>query len=248
MNREELLKVAKPILFNTEMVKAILEGRKTVTRRCVKYKYSNTEMKIKTDKYGTRLIEIQKDVEGETYGKYPDGRTWHKLLPFIEKKPPFKKGNILYVRETWCKGRIECGEEPDGREALYISQCTGEDDYIPYEYAKSREIGMDDVKWKPSIHMPKEAARIFLKVKSVNVERLQNITKDQILDEGTNRKKIVSYIDQMPEETEEFVIAAFRLAWSELWDSTIKKQDLDTYDWDANPWVWVIEFERIEVE
>lgn len=225
MNREELLKVAKPILFNTEMVKAILEGRKTVTRRCIKYKYNNTEMRIKTDKYGTRLIEIQKDVEGETYGRYPDGRTWHKLLPFIEKNPPFKKGNILYVRETWAKEKN-----------VYWYK-TG---FVPKT--------LENMKWKPSIHMPKEAARIFLKVKSVNVERLQDITKDQILDEGTNRKKIVSYIDQMLEETEEFVIAAFRLAWSELWDSTIKKQDLDTYDWDANPWVWVIEFERIEVE
>ena len=56
---------------------------------------------MRTDKYGTCLVEIQKDVEGETFGKNEDGTTWHQLLPFIEKIPPFKKGNILYVRETW---------------------------------------------------------------------------------------------------------------------------------------------------
>ena len=84
-----------PILFNTEMVQAILKNRKTVTRRVVKYKYSNTEMKMRTDKYGTQLIEIQRDIEGETRGKNPDGTTWHKVLPYIEKNSPYKKGDVL---------------------------------------------------------------------------------------------------------------------------------------------------------
>lgn len=244
MTREELLAIAKPVLFNTEMVQAILEGRKTVTRRCVKYKYSNTEMKMHTDKYGTRLIEIQKNVEGETHGRHPDGRTWQKLLPYIEKKPPFKKGDYLYVRETWCKGVIACGEEPDGRDTMYVSQCEGEDDYILKAHALHENIGIEDVVWKPSIHMPKEAARIFLKVTDVRVEQLQDMNggadflKEGLIDICVGCGTPKEFCDCCGGLEEEFI---------ELWDSTIKKADLDTYGWDANPWVWVVEFERVEV-
>ena len=213
----------KPILFNTDMVRAILDGRKSCTRRAVKYKYSNTEMKIKSDKYGSGLIEIQKDVEGETYGKNPDGSTWHKLLPYIEKIPPYKKGDILYVRETWYKGLER-----------YIYRA----DYSDTEkfYCNGKEIEM---KWHPSIHMPKEAARIWLKVTNVRVERLQEITGLSVQKEGieVDPKEYASKFD--------FITELFFL-FQRLWDSTIKKSDVDRYGWDANPWVWVIEFERCE--
>ena len=183
------------------MVQAIMEGRKTVTRRVVK-----------------------------------------------SHKQPYNPEDVLYVRETWCKGKIEVGEESDGRDALYISQCTGEDDYLHKEYAVSHDIGMEDVKWKPAIHMPKEAARIFLKVTDVRIERLQDITNVQILNEGTNREAITRLINQIPEETKEYVDGAFRIEWAQLWDSTIKKKDYDQYSWEANPMVWVVEFEKLEVE
>lgn len=198
-----------PILFNTGMVRAILDGRKTVTRRAVKYKYSNTEMKMRTDKYGTRLIEIQKDIEGETYGKNPDGSTWHKLLPYIEKNPPCKKGDILYVREAWR-------EHSPGFDNLFIYKA---------DYAE----GNINVKWHPSIHMPKEAARIWLRVTDVRVERLQDI--DTL---GCQREGI--------DITRNAVFKRF----STLWDSTLKNKDLVLYGWEVNPWVWVIEFERCE--
>lgn len=203
-----------PILFNTDMVQAILDGRKTTTRRAVKYKYSNTEMKMRTDKYGTRLIEIQKDVEGETHGKNPDGGTWHKLLPYIDKKPPCRKGDILYVRETWFK---YAGE--------YIYK------------ASAGQPGLWSGMWRPSIHMPKHAARIWLRVTDVRVERLNNMTGEDILKEGVN-SHVHSDADCFDGNQKEM--------FEKLWNSTIKKVDLKLYSWDANPWVWVIEFERCE--
>mgnify|MGYP000111121112 CR=1 FL=1 len=85
-------------------------------------------------------------------------------------------------------------------------------------------------KWKPSIHMPKEAARIFLRVTSVRAERLQEITAEQATREGIKP-------DFPPYQIDEFI---------DIWNSTIKKSDVGRYSWIANPWVWVIEFERCE--
>ena len=91
------------------------------------------------------------------------------------------------------------------------------------------------IHWHPSIHMPKEAARIWLKVTDVRVERLQDITSEQICKEGVE-----------VEEPHVLNGEEKRYAFSSLWNSTIKKSDLDRYGWDASPWVWVIEFERCE--
>lgn len=194
----------KPILFNTEMVKTILDGRKTVTRRLIKPKYSNTHIRWKTDKYGTRLIEIQNDVEGETYGRREDGTTWRKLLWYREIKPPYQVGDILYVRETWAEG------------------------YDEYIYRADDKMGDKSViVWHPSIHMPREAARIFLRVTGVRAERLQDITVDGALHEGAD------------------ISQGFKNFIS-IWNSTIPEKTLTQYGWDANPYVWVISFERIK--
>ena len=218
-------------------VRAILDGRKSCIRIAVKYKYCNTEMKIKSDKHGSRLIEIQKDVEGETYGKNPDGSTWHRLLPYIEKIPPYKKGDILYVRETiWQKTGHYLDVDGETK-AVWCNE---------FRYAASDE--KPEVGWnyswgkRPSIHMPKEAARIWLKVTDVRVERLQEITEDGAKTEGAidNRGFIHS-----PDNEYDSIHTA-REHFAEIWNSTIKKSDLERYGWDASPWVWVIEFERCE--
>lgn len=236
-----------PILFNTDMVCAILDGRKTATRRAVRYKYSNTEMKMRTDKYGTYLIEIQKNVAGVTHGKHPDGSTWHKILPFIEKISPYKKGDILYVRETWaflpCMDCVREGTDCGRPCVTYEDKDSVSDGCFVYR-VDHPDPGC--VSWSPSIHMPKAAARIWLRVTDVRAERLQDITNEQILKEGCNADAIRRYIKQMPGETEEQVRAACLMEWQQVWNSTVKKSELDRYSWDANPWVWATEFERCE--
>lgn len=221
----------KPILFNTEMVRAILDGTKTCTRRVVRYKYSNTEMKIKKDKYGARLIEIQKDENS-------DGSTYQKLLPFVEKEAPYQPGDILYVRETWQKAGLvdDFDQVVDGTEKYYYA--AGPEKPC-FDYWVDSETGehKERMPWRPSIHMPKEAARIWLKVTEVRVERLQDITGQGVLKEGLN-----SHVHQNA-----FYFDMNQLEMFEnLWNSTIKKTDLDRYGWDVNPWVWVVEFERCE--
>lgn len=222
MTREELLKIAKPVLFNTQMVIAILEDRKGTTRRAVKPQPD--------ERHNFLLGFVIDSTNKNDIGKFAFGIDEfggsHQYA-----KPPCKKGDYLYVRETWCNGAIDCGEEADGRDVLYVSQCEGEDDYILKAHALHENIGIEDVVWKPSIHMPKEAARIFLKVTDVRMERLQNITQDppgpynQVVREG----------------------CTYGCDFIAVWESTIKKEDKDKYGWKANPWVWVIEFERVEV-
>lgn len=163
----------KPILFNTQMVAAILDGKKTETRRLIQ----------KLDRQ--RYIDIT-----QRGGYFP---------------MPFLKGEVLYVRETWntCK-----------------------DGYI-YK-AKTGMIEPDEgQKWRPSIHMPKEAARIFLCVKSVSQQWLQDCGNMDAKSEGCNCCS----------------------QFARVWDSTIKpKRDLVKFGWEANPPVWVIQFERITKE
>ena len=203
----------KPILFNTEMVRAILDGRKTCTRRLVKpqpksklcYTFAGSDSN--TWGYPNRTAH---EIWGEEF-KLPNDITEEELSK--RWNPPYHTDDILYVRETWKKA-------PNG--------------YYYYEDWQRNDIA-DVTKWKPSIHMPKEAARIWLKVTDVRVERLQEITSEQISREGVG----VEYPHVLNGEEK-------RYAFSTLWNSTIKKSDIDRYGWDANPWVWVIEFERCE--
>lgn len=202
----------KPILFNTDMVRAILDGRKTITRRLVKPQPDEKhQMPLG---YITSELPPCGDLGKFAFGIDEFGGHLHCV------KPPYHPGDILYVRETWHK---------DINRFMYRA------DYGKNEkfYRNGKEV---QIKWQPSIHMPKEAARIWLKVKDVRVELLQEITEKQSEDEGCIY------------DVEYCVGATARAHFKELWNSTIKKSELDRYGWDANPWVWVIEFERIELE
>ena len=225
MTKTELLKISKSILFNTEMVKAILDGRKTVTRRVLKVpsKYKNIP--------SVTAHIVNTNGEIVVYTK-------EQASPIIIP-PPHQTGDILYVRETWCTDEDMADVfEKEITHGFYYKAGEIENDWV-----NDKEI----VKWKPSIHMPKSAARIFLKVTDVRVERLQDITVEQAIKEGFEG---ISCGCSMTGCTD-----CYDFGWREppqvgfmyTWDSTIKKQDLDKYGWDANPWVWVYEFERIEI-
>lgn len=226
MTRQEILKNAKPILFNTDMVLAILDGRKTVTRRVIKpqpkCKLSYVIAGHGSCKWGYPG-ESTYEFWGEEY-KLPENLTEDDKK--MVWKPPYHADDILYVRETWCL-------RFDGEKYFYKA-----DKHTPRE--EKRLIDYDHVSWKPSIHMPKEAARIFLKVTNVRVERLQDITWQEAAREGC-------YGSTSDDPDPLFHLPTLRGEFQKLWDSTCKK-NLQVYGWDANPWVWVIEFERIEVE
>ena len=199
----------KPILFNTEMVKAILDGRKTCTRRLAKFLPGKNPQWTGYIKDGLMLYNGKNE-------------------PCI-RKALYQPGDILYVRETWHKytKRVNNGE------FCHLTEFYG----YKASIANSEDANEP---WHPSIHMPKEAARIWLKVTDVRVERLQDITVDECHREGINIETSAVTDGETLNRNHDFSLEKFET----LWDSTVKKSDLDRYGWDANPWVWVIEFER----
>lgn len=219
----------KPILFNTEMVQAILDGRKTCTRRVIKPQPD--------EKHTYPLGFVADSTEKKEVGCFGfAANEYGGSIQYV--KPPYRyaPGDILYVRETWC--------------ALPVNEAGHMRGHCVYYYRADGELRPEGWrgKWHPSIHMPKEAARIWLKVTDVRVERLQEITPKGAESEGVGNLFYddIGYGEKNygTEVDPEYGIAKEQFAW--LWESTIKKSDLDRYGWDANPWVWVIEFERCE--
>lgn len=226
----------KPILFNkqisTEMVRAILDGQKTCTRRILKH-------------------NVESILNSPYHKKHPEVEERQIISKLCQ--PPYQPGDIMYVRETW-----QYLYELDGNEQ--IIEGTGKyyyaaTDTIPFDtYVDASGVTHERVPWHPSIHMPKEAARIWLKVTGVRMERLQEMKPVDVIKEGAypdcwdclntygesgsqccyGTKEECSQCDEVMME------------WEKLWTSTIKKSDLDCYGWDANPYVWVISFERCE--
>lgn len=209
----------KPILFNTEMVRAMLDGKKSCTRRIVKGFIPNDAVWGYTAFTPKGCISCR--------GTFADG--------YGEKffKLPYQPGDILYVRETWS-------EWTDG----YLYKAWNS----PFPQAGQSSV----MRWHPSIHMPKEAARIWLEVSNVRVERLQEMKPVNVIKEGAypdcwdclntygeSGSQCCYGTEEQCSQCDEMM-----MEWEKLWTSTIKKSDLDRYGWDADPWVWVIEFER----
>lgn len=235
----------RPILFNGEMVRAILEGQKSQTRRVVKPQPDHR----------TTRVSICRD---QWMGTGPSGNSvgtaqwdpWHRS--------PFAEGDKLWVRESfWAYGRWETRfSEKKGRDEWHFVDLTHECDRIyqfgdPTPDARRNRASATPAWWqRPSIHMPRRASRILLEVTGIRVERLQEISEVDARAEG------ISCVPFRPDDgwpiCDGYMVGAddgktpltptAAGAYRRLWES-IHGAD----QWNANPWVWVIEFKRIEV-
>ena len=239
----------KPILFNAKMVRAILDGRKSCTRRICK------------DANECTVPDMEfYNADKRTYAVHNFADKKHtEQLSIAERTCPICPGDVLYIRETWTE---ECGK--------YYYRADYDSDYLDpcetlsggYPASCRNHPGCDGcmatstrIHWHPSIHMPKEAARIWLKVTNVRVERLQEMKPVDVIKEGaypdcwdclntygeSGSQCCYGTTEEQCSQCDEVM-----MEWEKLWNSTIKKSDLDRYGWDANPWVWVIEFDRCE--
>jgi hypothetical protein len=239
-----------PILFSSSMVKANLEDRKTKTRRIVT---------------GQALKWLEPDMFTPEYVASPE----NNLCPYG------KVGDVLWVRETWkpgawddeeCKVAFDYKASPEILRTpwcyfenvskfeelhmkwmdellkvpgLHPSEVDGDEERIYYNW----DPGQSPLKWKPSIFMPKEACRIFLRIKSIKIERLQDISEHDTISEGVYMR-----ITSTPPYEQKYQIHGWpnlfntaKQAFKALW---ISINDSDS--WDKNPWVWVIEYEKID--
>jgi hypothetical protein len=191
----------KPIIFSTPMVQAILDGRKTQTRRVINP--SRKQINFMGDMDIRSLVRPDESTEEWLQLRSENGS------PVTCIKVPYQPGDILWVRETWSR-------DENGEYVYRTNYGTTEDDSFPPSMFK----------WKPSIHMPREAARIFLRVKTVRVERVQDITAHDAIREGMESEIPFDTVDE----------------FKELWNNLNAKRG---YGWESNPWVWVVKFERI---
>ena len=194
----------RPILFAAPMVRAILEGRKTVTRRAVK---------------------------GSGLNFLADFTPEYVALPENHFCPYGKPGDRLWVREAFG---LQVRHYGGGAGEHIVYRATNPDAI----YCKSAEGQEYPVKWKPSIHMPRHSSRILLEITDVRVERLRDISDDQALAEGIYSDPAVNGMYTADGDNYTSKQDGPGRAFADLWKST-------GGDWDANPWVWVVEFKRV---
>lgn len=211
----------RPILFSGPMVRAILEGRKNMTRRVIK-----PQPKVFNGRAGGRDIGWPLDNHG-------------RLLACPYGQP----GDQLWVRETWCSLK-EVGFSVDPKAIAYRAS-TGQT--LKWRDEEDRDEGEETPRWKPSIFMPRWASRILLEVVSARVERVQDISEADAKAEGAEAKRwgdlkqiptslLMRFGRNLP------IDPLYVYGFGELWDSINSARG---YGWDVNPWVWVVEFKRI---
>ena len=228
----------RPILFSAPMVRAILEGRKTVTRRVVKA----------TKAHADGFMMLDHGNGWWPYNAFGDFTSDHQGMEYPIACPYAKPGDRLWVRETFAIESNRWADDPyspphkDGRPTQRY-----EDDKWDQPHYKATdaepELWYDDrdspgCRWKPSIHMPRWASRILLEITDVRVERLQDITPEQVTAEGVSTRGEAMWGGQWWVDAPQQAIEDARKDFADLWTST-------GGDWNANPWVWVVEFKRV---
>lgn len=233
----------RPILFSGPMVRAILEGRKTVTRRVIKP--------------SMRSADVQFDVQQEADG------SWHPYHTFDECRfdrsgserpivcPYGQPGDRLWVRETWSIEMLAGYSTDKGYESEYEIRYRADDGDRPIHVAASEPdpyLALYDSQqgeWRPSIHMPRLASRILLEVTAVRVERLHSITDQQAQAEGIERDSAMPTLwKRGPLHGDQNLVSVTnfpKLAFRSIWEAINGHES-----WAANPWVWVVEFKRVE--
>jgi hypothetical protein len=213
----------RPILFSAPMVRAILEGRKTVTRRAVKgFQIPTEDTAIPVGDRQRWSAIGQRDPR---YGFCVFGSTEAECAKELEEYAPCpygKPGDRLWVREAWAE--ISVAQAP-GESWVVYRECDNRTDY--------------GGPWKPSIHMRRRDSRILLEITDVRVERLQDISEEQAKAEGVRLYTDHAELgDWWHVEGIETYSADPRKSFELLWSSV-------GGDWQANPWVWVVEFKRV---
>ncbi|WP_312112024.1 hypothetical protein [Pantoea septica] len=236
----------RPIIFNADMVRAVLNGSKTQTRRVIQSAAKNMQAR------GHEVISHRAPGD-KWYGDYvysmrDRSGVWQDFTneQFLAKCPFGAVGDRLWVRETFAT--LEPGSyEP-------VTPCDGYAQVVRYA-ASDRLANSDrDVRgfnWRPSIHMPRWASRITLEITGVRVERLQDISHRDACREGLFREEYNWRENEFPLDdiayrtspTAKTRFSCPKQCFQELWESIYKPES-----WQANPWVWVIEFRRVEDE
>ncbi|HEJ7022435.1 TPA: hypothetical protein SMF52_003713 [Serratia marcescens] len=217
----------RPVIFNSEMVRAILNGRKTQTRRVI-----NPQPTL-SERTGFNW-------KGAAYGIGSTYRDTVRNFANCFKTCPFGQvGDRLWVRETFAvlgnedgcpidwNGNLIKGDEKQAAR-IYKASCWQEPGNYGLWSIPDRETQYEGT-WRPSIHMPRWASRIMLEITAVRVERLNDISEEDAKAEGVKAGVCPGHEHMM-----------HQVAFSELWQSIYGEES-----WRANPWVWVIEFKQV---